>query len=241
MTGHPVNTSPERVALITAASQGIGAGIAGHLASAGYHVALLARSERVRGVAAELRGIAVTGSVTDPDALSALVAAARERWGRIDAVVNNTGHPPKGDLAALTDADWQSGYELITASVIRMFRLVLPIMTAQGGGAIVNISSYAARQPELDRPVSSVFRAALLALTRLQAEYGAPHNIRVNSIMPGFVDTYPVDDATVKTIPLRRPATVDEIARTAAFLLSDSAAYITGQNLLVDGGMVRTL
>lgn len=241
MTDPAASQKPVRVALITAASQGIGAGIARHLASIGYHVALLARSERVREVAAMLGGIAVTGSVTDAGALSDLVAAAVDHWGRIDAVVNNTGHPPKGDLAALTDADWQAGYELITASVIRMFRLVLPVMNDQGGGAIVNVSSYAARRPELERPVSSVFRAALLAVTRLQAEYGARHNVRVNSIMPGFVDTYPVDQATVDTIPLRRVASVDEIARTAAFLLSDSASYITGQNLLVDGGMVRTL
>jgi NAD(P)-dependent dehydrogenase (short-subunit alcohol dehydrogenase family) len=103
----------------------------------------------------------------------------------------------------------------------------------------VNISSYAAKQPELARPVSSVFRAALSAWTRVHAEAGAPHNIRVNSILPGFVDSYPVDDKTLTTIPLGRIGRLEELAKAVAFLISDDASYITGQDLLMDGGMVR--
>jgi NAD(P)-dependent dehydrogenase (short-subunit alcohol dehydrogenase family) len=115
----------------------------------------------------------------------------------------------------------------------------MPVMQRQKHGAFVNISSYAAKQPELARPVSSVFRASLSAWTRVHAEAGAPRNIRVNSILPGFVDSYPVDEKTLATIPMQRIGRLEELARAVAFLISDDASYITGQNLLMDGGMVR--
>jgi NAD(P)-dependent dehydrogenase (short-subunit alcohol dehydrogenase family) len=233
----PVTGAP-KVALVTAASQGIGAGIARHLASRGWSVALLARSGAVDTLARELGGIAVRGSITEADALEHLVTAAVARWGRIDGVVNNTGHPAKGDPLALTDADWENGYHLILESVFRLTRLTVPVMERQGAGAIVTISSYAAVRPDATRPVSSVFRAALSAWTRLMAERLAPH-IRVNALLPGFVDTHPVDPATVATIPLGRPARASEIATAAEFLLSDAGSYITGQNIVIDGGMVR--
>ena len=233
----PVTGAP-KVALVTAASQGIGAGIARHLASRGWSVALLARSGAVDTLARELGGIAVRGSITEADALEHLVTAAVARWGRIDGVVNNTGHPAKGDPLALTDADWENGYHLILESVFRLTRLTVPVMERQGAGAIVTISSYAAVRPDATRPVSSVFRAALSAWTRLMAERLAPH-IRVNALLPGFVDTHAVDPATVATIPLGRPARASEIATAAEFLLSDAGSYITGQNIVIDGGMVR--
>jgi NAD(P)-dependent dehydrogenase (short-subunit alcohol dehydrogenase family) len=194
------DTSAARVVLVTAASQGIGAGVARHLASRGWSVALLARSAGAESLASELGGVAVRGSITDAAALEQLAERAVARWGRIDAVVNNTGHP--------------------------------------GAGAIVTISSYAAVRPDATRPVSSVFRAALSAWTRLMAERLAPR-IRVNSLLPGFVDTHPVDPATVATIPAGRPARAGEIATAVEFLLSDNASYITGQNIVIDGGMVR--
>ncbi len=228
------------VVLITAASQGIGRAIATHLAT-NWSVVLLARSESIEKIGADLGGIGVRGSVTEPADLERFVQTAMQRYGRIDAVVNNTGHPAKGELFALTDDQWQQGYELILGSVIRLARLVMPIMQQQKRGAFVNISSYAAKQPELARPVSSVFRAALSAWTRVHAEAGAPHGIRVNSILPGFVDSYPADDQTLATIPLKRIGRLEELAKAVEFLLSDNASYITGQNLLMDGGMVRGL
>lgn len=226
------------VALITAASQGIGRAIATHLAK-NWTVVLLARSESIEKIGADLGGIGVRGSVTVEADLKHMVDTATKRFGRIDAVVNNTGHPAKGDPLALSDTEWQQGYELILGSVIRLARLVTPVMIRQKHGSFVNISSYAAKQPDALRPVSSVFRAALSALTRVLAEAGAPHGIRVNSILPGFVDSYPIGQKIIETIPMGRIGRLEELAKAVAFLLSDDASYITGQNLLLDGGMVR--
>src|SRR5262249_52434452 len=130
---------------------------------------------------------------------------------------------------------------LILGSVIRLSRLVMPIMERQKRGAFLNISSYAAKKPELERPVSSVFRAALSAWTRVHAEAAAGFGIRVNSVLPGFVDSYPADQAIIDTVPLKRIGRLEELAKTVAFLLSDESSYITGQNILMDGGLVKAI
>ncbi len=228
------------VALVTAASKGIGRAIATHLAK-NWTVVLLARSPEIEKIAADLGGTGVAGSVTAEDDLKAFVSTAIYRYGRIDAVVNNTGHPAKGELLKLTDVDWQHGFELILGSVIRLSKLVMPIMERQKRGVFLNVSSYAAKKPELERPVSSVFRAALSAWTRIHAEAVAPYGMRVNSILPGFVDSYPADQSIIDTIPLKRIGRLEELAKTVAFLLSDDASYITGQNILMDGGLVKTI
>jgi NAD(P)-dependent dehydrogenase (short-subunit alcohol dehydrogenase family) len=230
-----------KVVLVTAASKGIGAGIAREFAGRGYRVGLLARTEPVRAVAKELGGFAVIGSVTALASLEELVATAMKSWGRIDVVINNTGHPAKGDLLQLSEEAWSDGYALILESVMRMARLVTPILEQQESGAFVTVSSYAAARPDLPRPVSSVMRAALGAWTKLHAEYCAPKGIRVNAVMPGFVDSYEAPADVIATIPLQRIGKVAELAKAVAWLASDEASYITGQNLLVDGGMVRSL
>lgn len=228
-----------KVALVTAAGKGIGAAIARELAARDHHVALLARGPEVVALADELGGLAVTGSVTDPAALAELVRAAHARWQRIDVVVNNTGHVAKGRVLEVSEAAWLEGYELILVSAMRLARLVTPIMQAQRSGAFVHVSSYAAVEPDPARPVSSVFRAALSAWIKLHAEQVAAHGIRVNAVLPGFVDSYPVDAATVAKIPAGRVGGVGELARSVAALASDDMAYVTGQCLLVDGGMIR--
>jgi NAD(P)-dependent dehydrogenase (short-subunit alcohol dehydrogenase family) len=228
-----------RVAVVTAASKGIGAAIARELKARGYELALLARGEEIHALGSELGAIAHTGDVRDQATLQRLVDAAVDKWGRLDVAVANTGHPPKGAPLELADEQWQAGHELILGSAIRLARVAAPVMTRQRAGAFVCVSSYAAERPELTRSASSVYRAALGAWVKLVAEELAPHGVRVNAVLPGFVDSYPVAPEIVSTIPLGRAGSVAELARTVAFLASSDAAFVTGQSLLVDGGMVR--
>ena len=229
-----------KVAIITAAGQGMGAACARELHQRGYRVALMSTSGQAEGLAAELEGFGCTGSVTDPDDLRGLVEGTLERFGQIDAVVNNTGHPPKGELLEIDDDAWHQGLDLVLLNVIRMARLVVPALEVRGG-AIVNISTFAAFEPSPRFPVSSSLRAALASWTKLFADRYAGAGIRMNNVLPGFVETYPVDEETRAAIPLGRPATTTEIARTVAFLLSEDAGYITGQNIRVDGGITRSV
>ena len=228
-----------KVAVVTAASRGMGAAVARELARRGYSLALMSSSGDAQVVAAELGGVAHTGSVTNPDDLSALVELALERYGHIDAVVNNTGHPPKGDLLELSAEDWHAGLDLVLLNAVRTSQLVTPHFVENGGGAIVNISTFAAFEPDLGFPISASLRAALGSFTKLYADRYASSGIRMNSILPGFVDSYPESPEIVERIPMGRYGRVREIATTAAFLLSDEASYITGQNLRVDGGITR--
>lgn len=228
-------------ALITAAGKGMGAAIARELNAAGYQLALMSISGGAEQLAAELGCLGFTGSTTRVEDLHKFVEHALEEYGRIDAVVNNTGHPPKGELLEISDEDWHSGLDLVLLNVIRMARLVVPVMEAQGGGAIVNISTFAAFEPSLDFPVSSSLRAALGSFTKLFSDRYAASGIRMNNLLPGYIDSYPQDPELVARIPMERYGSVDEIAKTTRFLLSEQAGYITGQNIRVDGGLTRSV
>lgn len=231
----------EKVAIVTAAGKGMGAAIARELAATGYWVALMSPSGSAVELARELGGFGMSGSVTEVADIDRLVRETLEKYGRIDAVVNNTGHPPKGDLLSIEDEQWHAGLDLIVLNVARVLRRVTPVFQAQGGGAVVNISSFAADSPEQAMPVSSALRAALSSFTRLYADRYAKENIRINSVLPGFIDSWPETPEIVARIPAGRFGKTGEIAKTVAFLLSEGAGYITGQNIRVDGGIVRAL
>ena len=210
------------------------------LAKRGYRLGLLARSEAVEALAGELGGVAVRGSVASGEDLARLVDAALAKYGRIDGVVNNTGHPAKGELLDLRDEDWEDGLDLLLLSVIRMARLVTPVFRRQGGGAIVNVSSLWAAEPSLDAPVSSTLRAGLSAFTKLYADRHARDGVRMNCVLAGFVTTYPVPEKYAAAIPAARISEPEEVARVVAFLLSPDSSYVTGQSIRSDGGLTRS-
>ncbi|MFI4987280.1 MAG: SDR family oxidoreductase [Alphaproteobacteria bacterium] len=233
--------SEPKVAIVTAAGRGMGAAIAVELKARGWKLALMSPSGAAEALAHALGAVGVTGSVTVPGDLERLVEAVLEAHGRIDAVVNNTGHPASGALLEIADASWHGGLDLVLLNVVRMARLVTPIMERQGSGAFVNISTYAAVEPEAAFPVSSSLRAALGAFTKLYAERYAKAGIRMNNLLPGFIDSYPVDAAKTRAIPMGRYGKVAEVAKTAAFLVSEEASYVTGQSIRVDGGLTRSV
>lgn len=229
-----------RVAVVTAASSGIGRGAARALAARGWSLVLMSRSERIMEAAAELGATGLRGDVTREDDMARLVATALERHGRIDAAVVNTGHPPKGEILTIADDDWHEAMEIVLMPTVRAVRQLAPIFARQKSGAVVAVSSYAAREPELGYPLSAVFRAALAAFIKLCVARHGGEGWRINAVLPGFVDNYPASEAAVAKIPLGRYAAVEaELGATIAFLLSQEAGYITGQGLLVDGGLVR--
>ena len=229
----------QSVAIITAAGRGMGEAIARELAVQGYALVLMSPSGSAERLAQELGGVGMSGSVLETSDLQALFDLAMSTYGRVDALVNNTGHPPKGELLVIPDADWHAGMDMVFLNVVRMSRLVTPTMQAQGKGAIVNISTYAAFEPESAFPVSATMRAAVGGFTKLYADQYAAEGIRMNSVLPGFIDSYPESEALVNRIPMGRFGKTAEVATTVAFLLSDAAGYITGQNLRVDGGITR--
>lgn len=231
--------SVEKVSLITAG--GMGAAAARRLAADGFKVAVLSSSGKGEALAQELGGLGVTGSNQSNDDLKRLVDQAMERWGRIDVLVNSAGHGPRAPILEITDEQWHKGIDIYFLNVVRPTRLVAPIMVQQKAGSIINISTAWAFEPSAMFPTSAVARAGLASFTKIFADQYAADNVRMNNVLPGWIDSLPATEERRDGVPMKRYGTSEEVAATIAFLASEEAGYITGQNIRVDGGVTRAV
>jgi len=255
-----------KVMMVAASSKGLGYGIARALASEGARVAVASRTkDDIEAAATRLRD--ETGADVRAYVLDAADAASIRNWtsdvlrdfGSIHGLVVNAGGPPPGGFDAFDDADWEAAFNLTLMSAVRMIRSVLPTMREQGSGSILTVTSSSIKEPIDILLLSNVFRSGVVSLVKSLSRDLAPQGIRINNLVPGMIDTdrirsndafaaekagVPVDVQAARRqegIPMGRYGTTDEFGRTAAFLLSDAAAYITGATLLVDGGKSRTV
>lgn len=230
-----------KTALIMGGGSGMGADAARRLHADGFAVGILSSSGKGEALAEELGGVGHTGSNQSNDDLQSLVDKAMSRWGRIDVLVNSAGHGPRDDILALSDDDWHRGLDVYMLNVVRATRIVAPVMVAQKQGAIINISTFAAFEPDPVFPTSGVFRAGLAAYTKLFSDKYAADNVRMNNVLPGFIDSLPEKEEFKSRIPMERYGHVSEISATVSFLASEGGGYITGQNIRVDGGITRSV
>jgi NAD(P)-dependent dehydrogenase (short-subunit alcohol dehydrogenase family) len=231
----------KKFAIVMAGGSGMGAAAARRLADDGFKVAILSSSGKGEALAKDLDGLGVTGSNQSNDDLKRLVDQVMATWGRVDVLVNSAGHGPRDQILKITDEQWHKGLETYLLNVIRPTRLVAPIMVQQKAGVIINISTAWVFEPSPMFPTSAVFRAGLAAFTKIFADQYAADNVRMNNVLPGWIDSLPETDERRKTVPMQRYGTSEEIAATISFLASEGAAYITGQNLRVDGGITRSV
>ncbi|MES3000827.1 MAG: SDR family oxidoreductase [Pseudomonadota bacterium] len=250
----------DKVAIVGGASQGIGFGIARALAQEGASLVITARrAPALEEAAARLRaecGVQVLAVASDARSAAdckEVATKAFERFGGVDILVNNDGAPPLGPIQSFDDTAWENAFAQNMLSVIRMVREVVPSMRERGGGSIVNISALSAVQPIDGFALSVGTWAGLIGYAKTLSNELGPHGIRVNTILPGFIDTprmqraaisagRPLDEVMkerVAQIPLGRIGTPEEIGAYAAFLASPRAGFMTGTAVQVDGGMLR--
>ena len=231
----------EKTCLIVGGGRGMGAAAAREMHKRGYKLALMSPSESCETLAAELGGVARRGVAESAEDIEAIVALAMESYGRIDSVLIHVGGPPKGDLLDIPEEDWDRAHAMVLKPVIRMAKLVTPIMEAQGAGSIVCITTFSALEPSLSFPTSSVYRVGVSSFAKLYSDRYGPANIRMNCLLPGFTDSLNLPAKYGEMAALKRLARAEEQAKVAAFLLTDDSSYITGQSLRVDGGVTRSL
>jgi 3-oxoacyl-[acyl-carrier protein] reductase len=241
-----------KVALVTGASQGIGYGIAKELAQEGARVAVSSRTrEKIEAAASEIGARGYVHDTLDLDAVPGLLEAVEGDLGPIDILVTNTGGPPRGDPLEFTREQWEAAHRELVIAPIEMIEAVAPGMRERGFGRIVSVSSSAAREPIPSLLLSSAHRPGLLGAFKILAQKLAPDGITVNSILPGRIATDRIShlhgsiekaqEIARDELPARRLGTAEEVAAAAAFLCSERAGYITGQALLVDGGLTGSL
>lgn len=231
----------KKVALVAGGGSGMGAAAAKRLAADGFDIAILSSSGKGEALAKELGGLGVTGSNQSNDDLKRIVDETLARWGRIDVLVNSAGHGPRAPIVEITDAQWHQGFDVYFLNVVRAVRLVTPVMVQQKSGSIVNISTAWTFEPSAMFPTSAVARAGLAAYTKVFADQYSADNVRMNNVLPGWIDSLPQTDERRASVPMKRYGRSEEIAATIAFLASDDAGYITGQNIRVDGGLMRAV
>jgi NAD(P)-dependent dehydrogenase (short-subunit alcohol dehydrogenase family) len=232
-----------RTAVVTGGAKGIGLGVVRALARDGWQVGIIDLDPAGAAVAREVGGIAVVAEVTRPDQLGPAFAAIMERFGRIDALVNSAGINRTGPAETLPAADWQRVIDVDLSGTFYACQAVYPHL--RDGGAIVNLASVLATRARAGRIAYAAAKAGVIAVTRGLAVEWADRGIRVNAVAPSWTDTPLIRDqveagtldlSVVERVPMRRLATVEEVADAVLFLLGDRATFITGETLYVDGG-----
>ncbi len=188
----------QKVAIVTAGGSGMGAASARRLSQDGFAIAILSSSGKGEALARELGGIGVTGSNQSNDDLKKLVDQTLEKWGRVDVLVNSAGHGPRAPILEISDEDWHKGMDTYFLNAVRPSRLVVPVMQKQKSGVIINISTAWAFEPSSMFPTSAVFRAGLASFTKIFADTYAAENIRMNNILPGWIDSLPATEEVVE-------------------------------------------
>ncbi|MGH9443756.1 MAG: SDR family oxidoreductase [Thermoanaerobaculia bacterium] len=255
----------DRVAMVAAASKGIGRAIAEALVSEGCRVSisargkdsLLAARDALRAKSAGREILACPADVRKAEEIERWHSETVSVLGTVDILVTNTGGPPAARFLELSEDQWNEGLQLTLFNVIRASKLVIPGMKEKKRGRILHLTSFVAKQPVDLLTVSSTLRAGISALTKTMANQLAGDGILVNALLPGYVRTdrqielgairsreegisfEEYEERSSRTIPLRRSADPSEIGAVAAFLCSDRASYVTGVSLAVDGGLLQ--
>ncbi|MEN8659145.1 MAG: SDR family oxidoreductase [Marivita sp.] len=231
----------KKVCVVIGAGSGMGAATARVMHQRGYKLALMSPSKNCEMLADELGGLAVRGRAEEKESIQALFNAAMSTYERIDSLLIHVGGPPKGDLLDIQDEDWVKANEMILMPVIRMSKLVTPVMQKQGGGSIVNITTFSSFEPSLIFPTSSVYRVGVSSFTKLYSDRYGADNIRMNCLLPGFTDSLDLPPKFAEMSVFKRLGKAEEQARAAAFLLTEDSSFITGQSIRSDGGVTRSM
>ncbi|HSR53178.1 MAG TPA: SDR family oxidoreductase [Acidobacteriota bacterium] len=238
----------EKKALVMGASSGLGKAVAQALISEGASAVICARGrDRLEATAEEIGARPIACDLSRPGAAARLVEEAREALGGLDILVSNTGGPPQGGFLDLDARDWEEGFHGLWMSAVESMKAALPSMQDQGWGRLLLVTSVAAREPVAGLTISNAYRAGLHGLVNTVSREAAPHGVTVNALMPGYTKTERLaelgvsDDDLSAKIPARRLGRPDEFGALAAFLASEKAAYITGQAIAVDGGLLQSI